>query len=103
MDYSKYDTHTIYYASVNTEVYEACVQELESNSGKGPGKKVSSLNEEWAGVLRDIPGRIGKTVIPNAALGELIQECMEPYLLGNASYDSCYEALMKKVKLYVNE
>ena len=103
MNYSKYETQNIYYAPVNVETYEACVKELSSEKGPGPKQKVDPLNEENARILSEIPSRISKSIIPNASLGEIIQECIEPYLLGTDSFDSCYEKLIQRVELYLNE
>ena len=103
MNYSKYETQNIYYAPVNAAVYEACVEELNSEKGPGPKQKVDPLNEENAKILSEIPARISKSVIPNASLGEVIQECIEPYLLGSDSFDNCYDKLIQRVELYLNE
>ena len=103
LDFSKYDTQNLYYTPVNREVYAACVEELSTAYGPGPGKKVSPLDAETAQILRDIPERVARAVIPCGSLGNLIQECMEPYLVGEESFDICYENLLQKMELYLNE
>jgi len=103
MDFSKYKAYSIYFAPVNIAAYEACVEELNTNTCVGPGRKVGPLTDENKQILIDMPERVKEGVIPNSVLGTIIQECMEPYLLGNDSFDNCYETLMQRLGLYLNE
>lgn len=103
MDYSKYNTQSIFYAPVNQVRYEDCITELCSAYAPGPGRKVSPLNPESAQLLRDMPGQITEAVIPSSSFGMLIQECMEPYLYGEDTFDNCYDTLVQRTKLYLNE
>lgn len=103
MDYSKYNTQSIFFAPVNQVRYEDCITELCSAYAPGPGRKVSPLNSESAQLLRDMPGQITEAVIPSSSYGMLIQECMEPYLYGEDTFDKCYDTLVQRTKLYLNE
>lgn len=103
MNFSKYDEQTIYYAPVNKKVYEECVKQLETEKGPGPNRKVGPLSEESGEMLLNLPSQITLGVIPNAALGTLVQECLAPYLSGTDSFDHCYDELLQQLKLYLNE
>ncbi|MCI9219251.1 MAG: hypothetical protein HFH94_05885 [Lachnospiraceae bacterium] len=103
VDFPKYETQSIYYAPVSAAVYEESVEALSSKDGVGPGWPVKPLNEANAQLLLEIPGRIQEAVIPNAALGNLTQECMEPYFLGEDSFENCYDKMIQRMKLYLNE
>lgn len=103
MDFSKYDTQTVYYAPVSVSAYEDGVVQLEEHAGQGPGKQVSPLNEENAQSLRALPQRVAEGTIPNPNLGAIVQECMEPYLIGEQEFDTCYQELERKLTLYLDE
>lgn len=103
IDFPKYETESIYYAPVNALVYEEGANRLSSEHGFGPGMRVEPLSEANSRMLLEMPSRIEGSVIPNLALGDLIQECMEPYFLGEDSFDSCYDRMMQRVELYLNE
>lgn len=103
VDFSKYETQSVYYAPVNVEKYTECVSELGRVKGPGPKNMVDPLVEKNEQILLDIPKKVGKAVLPNKALGGLIQECMEPYLLERDSFEICYENLIQRLKLYLNE
>lgn len=103
MDFSKYDSAGLYYAPVTPEAYEACVVQLETSPGQGPNGTVEPLNEENGALLRQIPGRVTEAGIRNPVLGDLIQECMEPYLTGSDSFENCYATLESRVSLYLDE
>ena len=102
-NFSKYETESVYYAPVNKSVYENCVSQLTSQSGPGPDGKVDPLDAEYGQLLSELPSRITESVIPNTALGALVQECMEPCLLGTDSFDNCYATLEQRLKLYLDE
>ncbi|MCI9142194.1 MAG: carbohydrate ABC transporter substrate-binding protein [Lachnospiraceae bacterium] len=103
VNFPKYEAKSVYYAPVSAAVYEESVETLSSESGFGPGWQVEPLNEANGQLLLEIPGRIQEAVIPNGALGNLMQECMEPYFLGKDSFDNCYDKMMQRMKLYLNE
>ena len=103
VNFPKYETKSIYYAPVSAAVYEESVKTLSSEAGPGPGWQVEPLNEANAQLLQGIPQEIRETVIPNAALGNLIQECMNTYFLGEDSFDNCYDKMMQRMELYLNE
>ncbi len=103
VNFPKYETKSTYYAPVSAAVYEESVKTLSSESGFGPGWQVDPLNEANAQLLQEIPQEIKETVIPNGALGNLIQECMDPYFLGEDSFDNCYDKMIQRMELYLNE
>lgn len=103
VNFPKYESQSVYYAPVSAAVYEESVKALSSESGYGPGWPVDPLNEANAQLLQELPQEIKETVIPNAALGNLIQECMDPYFLGEDSFDNCYDKMIQRMELYLNE
>jgi len=103
MNFSKYNKTAIYYAPIKKEVYEDCVEQLTSKKGPGPGGKVGPLSEENGKILSELPSQIKTSVIPNVALGMLVQESLDPYLSGTESFDHCYDELIQKLGLYLNE
>ena len=103
MNFSKYNTQAVYYAPVKKAVYENCVEQLTSMKGPGPGRKVGPLSEGNGKALSELPNQISSGVIPNVALGMLVQECLDPYLSGTESFDLCYDKLIQKLGLYLNE
>lgn len=103
VNFPKYEPQSVYYAPVSAAVYEESVKTLSSESGFGPGWPVDPLNEANAQLLQELPQEIKETVIPNAALGNLIQECMEPYFLEKDSFDNCYDKMIQRMELYLNE
>ncbi|MBE5893547.1 MAG: carbohydrate ABC transporter substrate-binding protein [Lachnospiraceae bacterium] len=103
MNFSKYDEKSVYYAPVNKTSYAAYVDELATQDAPGPGEKVSSLAEEWGQVLEELPSKVNRASLPKISIGEMVQECMNPYLTGADSFDSCYETLMKRLQTYLAE
>ena len=103
LNYSKYESVETVYAPVNKEVYAAYVEELATEKAPGPGQKVDPLEEKWIQVLEEIPNEVNAAIIPNGAMAQLIQECMDPYLNGADSFDNCYETLMKRLQTYLEE
>lgn len=103
MNFSKYNEAAIYYAPINKTIYEECIKQLTSEKGPGPGKKVGPLSNENGKILSELPNQVSASVIPNMALGMLVQECLDPYLSGTDSFDHCYDELIQKLGLYLNE
>lgn len=101
--YSKYVTERVYYAPVNKTSYQACIDDLCTSEGPGPEKNVSPLSEENAVVLQEIPTRVETAVLPNKALGTILQESMLPYMKEGGDFDTCYVDLLQRVKLYLGE
>jgi len=101
--FSKYVTERVYYAPVNRASYQACIDDLCSSVGPGPEKNVSPLSEENAVILQEIPSRVEKAVLPNTALGMLMQESMLPYMKEQDNFESCYGDLLQRLNLYLGE
>lgn len=103
MDFSKYDEKEVYYAPINKEVFASYLKELATYSSHGPGYTVSPLEEEWVQVLEEIPSMINATLIPKVSTGALVQEYMNPYLAGEDSFDNCYDKLLVRLEMYLEE
>ena len=102
-DFSKYDEASVYYAPVKVSLYNDCTVQLSTQSGKGAKGPAEPLNEENTALLQQIPQDVAMAVIPNTSIGKLLQDCMEPYLTGTGDYESCYQDLMNKLALYLDE
>ena len=102
-DFSKYEQANVYYAPVNKATYEDCVTQLETQSGQGPKIRLEPLTADNADLLRQIPGRITEAIIPNPTMGEILQQCLEPYFMGNKDYENCYADFQNKAALYLDE
>ncbi len=103
MNFSKYEEKQVYYAPVNVSVYNDCVKELSTQSGPGAKKPSQPLNEANTSLLMQIPQQITLAVVPNSSIGTLAEECMMPYLTGSKDFESCYQDLTSKLKLYLDE
>lgn len=103
MNFSKYEEKQTYYAPINRSVYNDCVTELSTQTGPGAKKPSEPLNEANAALLKQIPEQITLAVIPNPSIGTLAEECMMPYLTENKDFESCYQELMNKLVLYLDE
>lgn len=103
MDFSKYDEKEVYYAPINKEVYTSYLKELATYSSHGPGYKVSPLEVEWVQVLEEIPSRVNVALIPKVSMGAIVQEYMNPYLVGEDSFDNCYDKLIVRLEVYREE
>lgn len=102
-DFSKYDEAKVYYAPVKVSLYNDCVVQLSTQNGKGAKGPAEPLDEENTSLLQQISQDVAMAVVPNVSIGNLVQECMEPYLIGNGDYESCYQGLMNKLELYLDE
>ena len=102
-DFSKYDEAKVYYAPVKASLYNDCVVQLSTQNGKGAKGPAEPLDEENTSLLQQISQDVAMAVVPNVSIGNLVQECMEPYLIGNGDYESCYQGLMNKLELYLDE
>lgn len=103
MNFSKYEEKQGYYAPVNVSVYNDCVKELSAQSGPGAKKPSEPLNKANTSLLMQIPQQITLAVIPNSSIGTLAEECMMPYLTGSKDFESCYQDLISKLELYLDE
>lgn len=103
MDFSKYAEENVFYASINKDVYESYLKELATYSSHGPGYKVSPLEVEWVQVLEEIPSMVNVALIPKVSMGALVQEYMNPYLVGEDSFDNCYDKLLTRLEMYLEE
>lgn len=101
--FNKYDRDELIMAPVNKAVYAAYVEELATSEFFGGGHDLSPLSEKWVQVLEEIPAKVNTAVIHNGAIGSLIQECMDPYLNGQDSFDNCYETLTTRLQVYLDE
>ena len=102
MDYGKYEKNNIYYTPVNVSAYEECVKELFLQRAKIKNTR-EALNEENSEILRAFPEKVTSALIPNPSVGALVQDCMDPYLTGDKDFESCYQELMSKLALYLDE
>ncbi len=103
MDFSKYEQANVYYAPVNRKTYENCVTQLATQGGQGPKIRLEPLNADNAELLRQLPGRVTEAVIPNPTMGGILQECLEPYFMGDKDFESCYAEFQNKAALYLDE
>jgi len=103
MGMNKMTRENYYYAPVNAANYEACASELYTQAGPGPMGRSLPLNDDNFALLLQIPKDVTLAVIPNPSVGSIVQDCMEPYLTGAADYESCYQDLMNKLALYLDE
>lgn len=103
LNYSKYDREETVFAPVNKAVYATYVEELATEESHGPGHNIAPLEAEWVQVLEVIPAEINTAIIPNGAMGKLIQDCIDPYLAGEETFDICYEKLMQHLQMYLAE
>lgn len=103
VDFNKYDRDTHIDASVNKEVYAAYVEQLATRDFFAGGQTISPLQEKWVQVLEEIPAKVDSAIIPNGAIGNTIQECLDPYLNGEDSFDNCYATLMTRLQMYLDE
>jgi len=101
--FNKYEKDKLICAPVNKAVYAVYVEQLATSEFFGGGHNLSPLEEKWVQVLEEIPAKVNSAVIPNGAIGSLIQECMDPYLNGQDSFDSCYETLKTRLQTYLEE
>lgn len=101
--FNKYDRDELISTPVNKAVYAAYVEQLATNEFFSGGHNLSPLEEKWVQVLEEIPAKVNSAVIPNGAIGSLIQECMDPYLNGQDSFDNCYETLTTRLQNYLEE
>lgn len=93
-----------FYAPVNIAAYEECVRQLTIQKGPTGGTaKVGPLSSKYGEVMKELPEKISEAVIPNLTYGEIVQECMESYLKGGDSFDSCYDKLVQQTELYLSE
>ena len=105
VSFIKYASQNVYYAPVNIATYNSTVTALVSQKGPGPSgyDSIAPLSMENAQVLSEMPERISEAVIPNTVFGVVVQECMEPYLDGEDSFDNCYDNLVQRTKIYLSE
>ena len=101
--FNKYNRNQLIMAPVNKTVYAAYVEELATNEYDSGGQRIAPLEEKWVQVLEEIPARVNSAVIPNGAVAGFIQECMDPYLNGQDSFDNCYETLTTRLQMYLDE
>ena len=101
-DWSKYEEASVYYAPVSFAAFQMAVDELSANRGYGP-VTIMPLSEQNAEQLKENAQRITHAVIPNMTLGISVQEVLEPYFMGEDSFEHCYDALLNKLQLYLSE
>jgi len=103
MGFNKYETENVYYAPLNKASSQGCIVTLSNSYVIGATKRCAPLNEENALVLQEMPSKVVSAVIPNAAIDVLMQECMNPYLNSEDTFDNCYEELLERLELYIGE
>ena len=101
--FNKYIRNQLIMAPVNKTVYAAYVEELANSEYNSGGQRIAPLEEKWVHVLEEIPARVNSAVIPNGAVASHIQECMDPYLNGQDSFDNCYDTLTTRLQMYLDE
>ncbi len=97
--YSAKDVKTAYYVSLNVASYEECIRQL--TIAKGPNG--NRLSDTGAQLLRDVAEQVNEAVIPNITYASIVHECMRGYLNGTDSFDTCYDTLVQRTKLYLGE
>ena len=102
MRFEKYGAG-VYYAPVSKTEYTACVDALSTQASVGPNMIVAPLQEANAEKLQEIADQVTQAVIPNPAIGAIVQESMEPYLRGQETFDVCFEVLFEKLTQYLSE
>lgn len=103
MNFAKYELDTAYYAPVKKDDYQKCVENLKSQVASGPNMKVGPLSENYAEYLNNVPNDISEAVIPNVTFGKMLQECLMPYMKGEATFEKCYDTLIQRTNLYLTE
>lgn len=99
-NFNKYDQN-VPYAPVGKDAYNAMVEQLSEQNGMGPKNPVAPLSENNAKILESIPDYLTGAVIPNPVMGKIIQQSMEPYLLGKEDYAVCYTILYDSLQDYL--
>ncbi len=92
---------SIYYAPVSLTVFQNAVDKLSCTTGFGP-VTIEPLTEANAEHLMENAQKITEAVIPNATLGCRLQEILEPYFMGQDSFDNCCDALLKELQRYLS-
>lgn len=90
-----------YYAPVSRTVFQKAVDRLSCTTGFGP-VTIEPLTEAGAEHLMENAQKITDAVIPNATLGCRLQEILEPYFMGQDSFDNCYQALLNELQRYIS-
>ena len=101
-NFAKYELNAAYYAPVNRNAYQKCVENLKSQA-PGPNMKVGPLSENNEEYLNNVPADISEAVIPNVTFGKMLQECLMPYMKGEENFEKCYDILIQRTNLYLTE
>lgn len=78
------------------------------------GKQEDWLNESemltsrrWSieeiDAVKDMISRITVTVLPNTTMETMMSEGMEAYMTSSKDFDTCYEQMLNRIELYLNE
>ena len=100
-DFFKYGEEA-YDLSINQENLAANVQEVIEKTGRAkPTSK--ELREPYATQIQDFITQIVGAYIPNTAVGDIVQETLQPYIEGTSDFESCYEEMVGRLERYVSE
>ncbi len=98
------DYNGTFFAPIKAAAYEDCVHKLTTQKAPiGRGGMTLPLSSELGEQMTALPEKISKAVIPNLTYGVMVQECMLPYLEGEAEFDGCYDKLVQQTKMYLSE
>lgn len=91
-----------YHAPVNRSVYQTAVEELSTTGGIGP-VEITPLSKSIAEQLMANTDKITNAIIPNTTLGIRLEAALTPYFMEQDSFDSCYDAALQELQIYLNE
>ncbi len=93
-----------WFAPVCKRGYERTVDKLCTTTMNYPnGMKIKPLSAAGGKRLLALQERITKAVIPNKIVSNIANECLKPYVYDESDFDSCYETLVSKIKIYLSE
>jgi len=101
-NWSDNEEASAYYAPVSLAAFRKAVEKLSATTGYGP-VTIAPLTEENGAQLLETAQKITDAVIPNAVLGLRVQAILEPYFMGQDSFDNCYHELLEELQRYLNE
>lgn len=104
-DFNKYQLQISYYLPVHKRNLHACLQLVRQQRGKGNFTilPLQAEYEAYGEQLETVLGQIDAAVIPNAKVGSIIEDVMQPYLRGEEDFDACYTKLENRLRLYLSE
>lgn len=93
---------------VSRKAVSALLDELCANSGKNMNigsmnVKIPAMSEELRGSCENILGRITSGNIRNSAIASIIDESMQNYLMGKATFEEACKVFQNRMNLYLYE